>query len=119
MGISLRNLLLFAIILGWGCVEQTQTQKDLKDLNRVISGIEGRQEIEVRVIQNEEKAIALLKENYKKVNSDGMREKIQRDITMKESVIEKSKKNQANQEELLSRLYAKRDSIVELEEITQ
>ena len=99
------------------CAQQTQTQKDLKDINRVINGIESRQDMEIRVISSELKAIDLLKENYKKVNSDGMREKISREITLKESVIEKSRKNKSNQEVILDQLYIKRDSILELDNI--
>lgn len=116
MAIRLRNILLFAVLI-WGtaCTSKSQTQKDLKDINRVISGIEARQDMETRVIENEENTIRLLEENYKKVNSDGMRDKIRRDITMKESVIEKSKKNKVNQELILNQLYAKRDSIMALE----
>lgn len=106
--------LIVILVMSMGCAQQTQTQKDLKDIKRVITGIEARQEMELRVIENEEKTIILLKGNYKKVNSDGMRDKILRDITMKESVIEKAKKNKDNQEVILNQLYAKRDSIVEL-----
>ena len=93
MTIRLRNILLLAIIvLSIGCVKQTQSQTDLKNINRVISGIEARQDIELRVIESEQKMILQLKENYKKVNSDGMRDKISREIVLKESVIEKSQK---------------------------
>jgi len=116
MSIDLRIIFAFALAaFCFGCGPQSQTQKDLKNINRVISGIEARQEMESRVIHNEQKAINLLKENYKKVNSDGMREKISREITMKESVIEKSKKNKVNQELILDQLYSKRDSILKIE----
>lgn len=101
------------------CTQQTQTQKDLKDINRVIVGIESRQDMETRVIENEQKTIMLLKENYKKVNSDGMRAKISREIVLKESVIEKSEKNKTNQVVILNQLYSKRDSILELESVAQ
>lgn len=116
----MRNVIILVIIvLISGCAKKTQTQKDLKDIHRVINGIEARQEMESGVIENEQKTINLLKENYKKVNSDGMREKISREITLKESVIEKSKKNKANQEVILNQLYIKRDSIAKLENTAQ
>ena len=115
-----RNLFLLAItIMSLSCAQQTQTQKDLKGINRVISGIESRQEMESRVIENEKKAISLLKQNFEKVNSDGMREKITREITLKESVMEKSLKNKSNQEVILNQLYAKRDSIMELGNLSE
>lgn len=95
----------------YGCKPNTQSESDLKKLEKVIVGIEKRRAIEIRKINEQEREIKQLKENKANVNSDGMREKISREIVLKESVIERSRSNKMNQTKILEELYHKRDSI--------
>lgn len=106
--------ILLLILIGaycLGCSPSSKSQQELKDINKVISGLEKRREIEIRKINVQEKQIKQLKENRENVNSDGMREKIGREIILKESVIEKSRANEENQTKILDELYVRRDSI--------
>jgi len=60
MMLRLEIILVFAtMLLGAGCAQKSQ--KDLKDINRVITGIEARKEMELRVIRNELKNIVCFK----------------------------------------------------------
>lgn len=79
-----------------------------------MDGIEDRCEVENRIISDETESLEILRSNYEKANSDGMREKVAREIRLKEAVIEKSKNSRINQDKILEELHVKKDSLVEI-----
>jgi predicted RNase H-like nuclease (RuvC/YqgF family) len=90
-------------------------EKGLKDLNRAIEAIEDRKSAELQIISEQERMIGVLQENLEEARSEGMKQKIREAINEKEITIIDAEKNLANQNEILSRLYAKRDSLESLE----
>lgn len=74
-----------------------------------------RREAEGRVVEEQGAIRDQLKENYKAANSNGMRNKIEKEIRMIEISIEKAQKNIVNQDTIIFQLEVKLDSIVEIE----
>ncbi|NEN23726.1 hypothetical protein G3O08_09460 [Cryomorpha ignava] len=89
-------------------------EKNIEGIDKVIEGIEDRSAVENRTISQESESLEILRSNFRKANSDGMREKVQREIRLKEAVIEKSKNNRENQDKILEELQVKKDSLVEI-----
>ncbi len=106
--------LAFLVLLGCsGASEQDagEDEKGLKELNRAIEAIEDRRDAELRIVEEQGEMRDVLRENVSKAKSDGMREKIERDLRMKEISIERAERNLANQDSLLDQLRFKRDSL--------
>lgn len=101
-------------VLSFGCSQKSEIEKHVEDIENVEEGIEVRQDMEEKIVIEENRALQILRENLAGANSDGMRDKVRREIRLKESVIEKSKNNLRNQEELLKNLRAKKDSLLEI-----
>ncbi|MCA1764240.1 MAG: hypothetical protein ABR574_05950 [Cryomorphaceae bacterium] len=91
--------------------DQDRGEKGLKELNRAIEAIEDRRDAELRIVEEQAEMRDVLRENVSKAKSDGMREKIERDLRMKEISIERAERNLANQDSLLFQLRLKRDSL--------
>jgi Skp family chaperone for outer membrane proteins len=87
-------------------------EQGLEELDRAITAIEDRREAEREIVQEQGEIKKQLEENLKEANSQGMREKIEQDILMKETTIRKAKVNLANQDTILKQLYAKKDSLL-------
>ena len=98
-------------VMGCGGQDGNPQGKTLKDLNRAIHAIENRREAEYRILEEYDREIDIFEDNLGKVNSNGMREKIQGDIEMRRSAMWKAEKNIANQDSILGILYFKRDSM--------
>lgn len=109
--------LVFAVVLGMTVVgsceprDKTERTRGAKDLENALEIIEGRREAEYAVIENQAAEIRLLRENQKSVKTEGMRNKLENDILMKTTAIEKAKKNIANQDTVIIQLRMKLDSI--------
>jgi hypothetical protein len=101
------------------CVEEGEKEipkqeiRTEKDLERAIEAIEDRRAAELRIIDEQTNMIEKLEENRAAANSEGMKAKIDRDILMKEVVLEKARGNLANQDSILSELYNRRESLIE------
>lgn len=86
-------------------------EQGVKELERAIEAIEDRRNAELRIVEEQTEMRDVLRGNVEKANSKGMREKIERDLRMKEISIERAKRNLANQDSLLNQLRFKRDSL--------
>jgi len=82
-----------------------------KDIENALKIIESRREAEYAVISSQEREIKQLKENLEHVNSDGMRRKLEGDILVKKTTIQRARKNIANQDTVISSLRQKLDSL--------
>ena len=103
------SILIFALI---GCSQDTEnSDKTAKELNRAIEAIEDRREAEYKIIEDQERMIKVMESNIDKANSEGMKEKIRKDINEKRVIIRDAEKNLSNQEKVLGELYAKKDSL--------
>lgn len=113
---KLLGLLYTVIILFTGCTtadnqSATPEEKGVEELERAIEAIEDRRNAELRIVEEQTEMRDVLRGNVEKANSKGMREKIERDLRMKEISIERAERNLANQDSLLFQLRFKRDSI--------
>ncbi len=95
-------------------VREPKSEKTIKDLERAIKVLEERRDAEIRAIDQELTQINQLEANKHNARSQGMRDKIERDITMKETVLERARHNKENQEKILEGLYLKRDSLLQI-----
>lgn len=113
---ALRKILysIMLIFFCFGCSPKSELEKNIEGIDKVIDGIEVRCEVENRIIKDESESLEILRSNYDKANSDGMREKVAREIRLKEAVIEKSKNSRFNQDKILEELRIKKDSLVEI-----
>jgi Fe-S cluster assembly scaffold protein SufB len=109
----MRNILPLIFLLAIGCADSgpKSEKQHLKDLERAVTAIEDRQNHEIAIIEEQERAIKVLEGNLDKVNSEGMRQKIRNDINEKGVIIRDAEVNLANQKEILDELYTARDSL--------
>lgn len=105
-------LILVSILHACSSGEEGDKQ-GIKELERAIEAIEDRRSAEYDIIEEQKRSIRILEENLERVNSQGMRDKINKEITEKRVTIGKAEKNLRNQEEILKELNAKRDSLIE------
>jgi len=115
------SFLLFAVffqIIGCSAPDNSQgeDEKGLKDLDRAIEAIEDRRNAELRIVEEQTEMRNVLRENVDQAKSKGMREKIERELRMKEISIQRAKRNLANQDSLLNQLRFKRDSLERFKE---
>lgn len=89
-------------------------QRSIKDVENALKVIKERQSAEEGVVVEQSRQIKILENNKDKSNSDGMKDKIQRDIEIKLLAIEKARKNIANQNVILEQLEQTRDSLLSL-----
>ncbi len=98
-----------------GCVSEPGNndieERTEKDIDNAITVIESRRSSEYRLIEDQLRLIENLEENIEKSNSEGMKEKIRKDISAKKLAIDKAKRNIENQDLILRQLEQKRDSI--------
>lgn len=113
-------VLTFALIISMmslnaGCVPKGANKdvdvRTVKDIENAITVIESRRASEYRLIEDQSRLIENLEDNIEKSNSEGMKEKIRKDITTKKLAIDKAKRNIENQDIILKQLEHKRDSI--------
>lgn len=102
------------LVFSFGCNPKSEVEKGIEGIDSVIEGIEDRCEVEDRIIKEERHSLEILRKNLENANSDGMREKIEREIRLKESVIEKSKNSRENQDKILEELRIKKDSLTDI-----
>lgn len=86
-------------------------KRGAEDLAHAIYMLNDRKEAEQRVIREQRVVRAQLKENMDAANSQGMRDKITKDIEMVDLAIHKAEVNIANQDTLIFQLEQKLDSI--------
>ena len=113
------SFLLIAAVLIHACIDpKSSNERDMgiKELNRAISAIEDRREAEIRIIKEQNEMILKLSKNLDAANSDGMKQAIEKDISMKKLAVQKAEKNLSNQDVILATLYQKKDSLLELKE---
>jgi septal ring factor EnvC (AmiA/AmiB activator) len=101
-------IIFIAVACGSGAQKEGQS---LKDLERAITAIEDRQQAEYDIIKDHERIIEILEENITQAKSEGMKEKIRNDINEKKVIIRDAQVNLENQERILSKLYAQKDSL--------
>lgn len=90
--------------------------RGLNDIENAIRIIESRKVAEQGIIDAHHYEIEVLRANLEKVNSEGMRSKLNSEIEMKNLGIQKARRNMANQDTILQQLRFKRDSIRSLNE---
>ncbi len=112
-GLRLILTVILGICFATSCApkEKTERTRGAKDLENALKVIESRRAAEYAVIENQTAEIELLRENQKRVKTDGMRNKIENDILVKTTAIEKARRNIANQDTVLLQLQTKLDSL--------
>lgn len=113
---TLSKLFYFVLVtvICFGCSQKSEVEEKIEAIDKVVEGIEVRCEVENRIITEESESVVILRSNYEKANSDGMREKVAREIRLKEAVIEKSQNSRLNQDKILEELRNKKDSLIEI-----
>lgn len=104
-------LIVFVLIFTACTSNGGMRERGPKDIENALKIIESRREAEYAVISSQEREIQQLKENMEHVNSDGMRRKIEGDILVKQTTIQRARKNIANQDTVISSLQQKLDSL--------
>ncbi len=107
-------LIFLFMFISHGCAEKSNSEVELDNITKAINNIEDRKQAENYIIKENTNLLEILELNYDQANSDGMREKIAREISMKESVLAKAKMNRRNQDKILDQLKSKRDSLKNL-----
>jgi len=107
-------ILMLTGVLASCSTSENSAKQTIEDLNRAITAIEDRQEAEYRIINDHERMINILEQNIEQSRSEGMKEKIRNEINEKQIIIRDALKNLDNQEVVLSRLYAQKDSLLGL-----
>jgi uncharacterized protein (UPF0335 family) len=108
-------LLLSLLVLGSVISCKEKGGRGQKDLEHALMMLRDRREAESRVVKEQAEIRAQLEENYNDANSDGMRNKILKEIRMVDISIEKAQLNMANQDTIIFQLEQKLDSIILLE----
>ena len=107
-------LIFLFIVISHGCTEKSNSEQELDNITKAINNIEDRKQAEIYIIKENTNFLQVLELNYDQANSDGMREKISREISIKESVLAKAELNRRNQDKILEQLNSKRDSLKNL-----
>lgn len=100
-----------------GCAHQSpqnEAARNNADLEKAIKVIRERRDYEYEIIREEKYAISILEENIGKAHSEGMKQKLRDEITLKKAVITKAEKNIDNQNTILGELGLKLDSLKNL-----
>jgi hypothetical protein len=105
--------MMIVMLVFTGCSPGSKQPKErtLKDVDNAITVIKDRREAEKRVISDQLRQIEFLEENIERSRTDGMKDKIRKDIAIKRLAIEKAENNIANQSEILLQLESTRDSL--------
>lgn len=116
-GISMVWFFLAVAILMQACGPRDKSPKErtIKDVENAIQVISERKVSEELLIIEQNRQIEILEENKAQSKTDGMKNKIQKDIEIKLLAIEKAKTNIANQEVILGQLEATKDSLMGVE----
>jgi flagellar motility protein MotE (MotC chaperone) len=112
--LELRTLaMIFLLVIVAGCNPGAKEPKErsIKDVENAITVITDRREAEKRVISDQLWQIESLEENIQRSNTDGMKAKIRKDISIKRLAVDKAEKNIANQTDILRQLESTRDSL--------
>ena len=107
-------LIILLLCICQGCGEKSVSEQELDKLTKAIDAIEDRKAAENYIIKENKHLLQVLESNYDQANSDGMREEIAREISMKESVVAKAELNRKNQDKILKQLNSKKDSLQNL-----